>query len=232
MLGPKDNTVNIKDTRASYHHGDLRDALVETGIAMLERDNVETLSLRGIARAAGVSATAVYRHFPDKDSLLRAIAALGFKMMRERQSEAAAAAAVQGTPAAFAAVGAAYVAFALKHPAIFRLMFACAPPRDLFSIDRETLSGPLRILRDHVAALSPPDAPESAQTITAIRAWSLVHGMAVLALDHMIPNDPALIQAVIQGAGIGKGGGSGDQGRGAKPRGLDFQTLPNSKPCA
>ncbi len=61
-----DNSVNIK----SYHHGDLRSALVEEGLRLLAASDAEHLSLREIARNAGVSATAVYRHFPDKEALL------------------------------------------------------------------------------------------------------------------------------------------------------------------
>lgn len=194
--------MDIKTTKEkkSYHHGDLRGALLEAGMAMLEQAPHEELGLRKLAREVGVSATAVYRHFPDKESLLREIANQGFTMMGKMQAAAAAAVASQGGRASFAAVGAAYVRFALKHPAVFRLMFSSAPPQDLFSLKLEDVAGPLRALRQHVAALAPAGASEVDKKIISIRAWSLVHGLAVLALDRMILADDALIDAVIAGA--------------------------------
>jgi len=201
MLEPKDNTVNINPTAAKkpYHHGDLRDALIEAGMAMLDHHTTQELSLRQLARNAGVSATAVYRHFPDKDSLLRALAAKGFAMMGDQQSQAATAAAATSKTATFAAVGAAYVRFALSHPALFRLMFASAPPRDLFSLPDHDISEPLRLLRANVTAIAPPNTPAETQKIIAIRAWSLVHGLATLALDNIIPLDDAIIEGVVGG---------------------------------
>jgi AcrR family transcriptional regulator len=194
------NTVNIEKAARGYHHGDLRGALIEAGMGLLEQRHSQELALREVARAVGVSATAVYRHFPDKDALMRAIAARGFDMMGEMQAEAARA---HAGPAAFGAVGAAYVRFALKYPAVFRLMFSHAPPCDLFSIPEEELSGPLRMLRENAASLTPPDAPEAARRVVAIRAWALVHGLAVLLLDGMVAADDALIDSVIATAHMG-----------------------------
>jgi AcrR family transcriptional regulator len=180
-----------------YHHGDLRDALIEAGMRLLERQNSGELGLREVAREVGVSATAVYRHFPDKGALSRAIAGRGFALMGEMQEAAARRA--RGA-ASFAAVGGEYVRFARRYPAVFRLMFSCAPPRDLFSVPLAELSGPLRLLREHVAAVAPAGASEAARKVGAIRAWALVHGLAVLALDRMIAVDDALIDEVIGGA--------------------------------
>ena len=123
------NTVNIKKRR--YHHGDLRDALIEAGMALLEQRHAEPLGLREVARAVGVSATAIYRHFPDKDALLRAIAERGFARMGEMQL--AAARGLSGDDA-FAATGVAYVRFALRNPAVFRLMFSRPSRRNLFGL--------------------------------------------------------------------------------------------------
>jgi len=190
MLDSNDNTVNIKP----YHHGDLRDGLIEMGMKLLETRQSEGLGLREVAREVGVSATAVYRHFPDKEALLRAIAERGFAMMGELQVQASAG--LSG-PAAFAAVGAAYVRFALAYPAVFRLMFSSAPPRDLFALPLEELSGPMRLLRSHVAGLMPAAMPEAARKTAAITAWALVHGLAVLALDRMITLDDGMIEAVM-----------------------------------
>ncbi len=192
-----DNSVNIKirPVRSTYHHGALRDDLIECGMRLLEQRQSDDLSLREVAREAGVSATAVYRHFSDKTALLRAVAERGFALMAEMQETAARAA--EGK-AAFAAVGAAYVRFALQSPAVFRLMFASAPPRDLFTRPIEELSGPLRVLRSHVAKLTPPRMSDEARAVISIRAWSLVHGLAVLALSGMVEVDDRMIAAVIE----------------------------------
>jgi AcrR family transcriptional regulator len=198
-MPPDANSVNIKPPRRNYHHGDLRDALVDAGMRLLEQRESQELGLREVARAVGVSATAVYRHFPDKDALMRSIAARGFALLGDMQIEAAHAHPGAG---AFAAVGAAYVRFALRNPAVFRLMFSCAPPRDLFSLPEDALAAPLRLLREHVAGLMPAGEPEAARKVMAIRAWALVHGLAVLMLDHMVEADDALIDAVIAAADV------------------------------
>ena len=76
-MSENDNTVNMKNREGRYHHGDLRSALVEEGLAQLDTKAPEAVSLREIARNVGVSATAVYRHFPDKDALLAALCDVG-----------------------------------------------------------------------------------------------------------------------------------------------------------
>ncbi|OYV25064.1 MAG: hypothetical protein B7X08_07095 [Acidocella sp. 20-63-7] len=201
MVDSNDNTVNIcsagQTAPKTYHHGDLRGALVEAGMRLLEQRQSDDLGLREVAREVGVSATAVYRHFPDKQALLRALAERGFAMMGEMQ-----AAAMQGREgaAAFAAVGSAYVRFALRQPAVFRLMFSSAPPADLFDLPLVAVDGPMRILREQVAALVPPGRPEAVRKPAAIGAWALVHGLAMLALDGMITLDDEMIDAVVAGA--------------------------------
>src|SRR4051812_37531896 len=104
-------------TSTSYHHGDLRRALVEAAAGLLEDKGHEALSLREAARLAGVSHNAPYRHFADRDALLNAVAANGFNELGARMAEA------RGS-LGFRGVGEAYVAFALAHPRLFHLMFA------------------------------------------------------------------------------------------------------------
>ena len=198
------NAVNIENAEGdtasprAYHHGDLRDALVAAGMALLEQRTTQQLSLREVARAVGVSATAVYRHFPDKDALMRAMAGRGFAMLGEMQARAASG---LGQPAAFIAAGVAYVRFALSNPAVFRVMFSCPPPRDLFSEAPDEQAEPLQILRGNVAALVEPEAePASvheARKIASISAWALVHGLATLLLDGMVEASDAEISAIV-----------------------------------
>ncbi len=104
-----------------YHHGDLHEALVRTARKLLEKDGLEHLSLRGVARAAGVSPAAPYHHFADKHALLGAVAAEGFTQLREEML--ARMATVPDAAGRRDACGIGYVAFAVKNPALFRLMF-------------------------------------------------------------------------------------------------------------
>ncbi|NCU11199.1 MAG: TetR/AcrR family transcriptional regulator [Sphingomonadaceae bacterium] len=173
----------------SYHHGDLRAALVDAGLKALETTTIADLSLRQLARAVGVSATAVYRHFPDKQALMQALASEGIEQLGRYQQAAAAA----GSDAdAFGATGRAYVRFALANPALFRLIFGEC--RDVGqSIFGDNLASSL--LRDKALAATGGDDEAARQLM--IQAWALVHGLAMLMLDGQLPADEALIDRVI-----------------------------------
>lgn len=177
----------------TYHHGDLRSALVEAGLRALETTEIGDISLRQIARDVGVSATAVYRHFPDKRALLVALAGAGIDKLGEAQR--AAAESMGGGAGAFGATGRAYVRFALAHPALFRLIFTHLPPAG------ETVFGQslaARLLYDKAAAATGGDAQETRRLM--VQAWAVVHGLAMLMLDGQLPPDDALIDQVIDPA--------------------------------
>jgi AcrR family transcriptional regulator len=188
-----DNSVNMMSRR--YHHGDLRAALIEAGLAMLRERAADDVSLREIARAVGVSATAVYRHFPDKQALLDALAYEGMEALGRAQ-RAASDAAGGGEPG-FAASGATYVRFAVENPALFRLAFASAPPVSLMDAPPDKAGTAMRGLREDIARLLPPDIPEADRRAAALHAWSLVHGLAMLILDGQIAYDPHEIGRIL-----------------------------------
>lgn len=195
------NTVNIKKPKRAYHHGDLRAALLSAGLGLLSEGTADTLSLREVARRAGVSPTAVYRHFPDKQALLYALCQHGAEMLAHTQTAAQAAVLGVGgnSHAAFAASGQAYVRFALANPALFRLLMATQPPGGHFGANAAKVSQAMRLLQDNVGALLPPGATAAAQRIAAVQAWSTVHGMAMLMLDGQIPADEDLISSISSG---------------------------------
>jgi AcrR family transcriptional regulator len=198
---PRDaNTVNIETPKRGYHHGDLRVALIETGMRLIEFSDADQLSLRQVAREVGVSAAAVYRHFPDKDALLSALAHEGLDRLGAAQRQAAADAGygAQG----FNASGQTYVRFALKHPALFRMIMSHTPQIDHFAADADDVSSPMRWLRSSVAALAPKDATPEQLRSAALRSWSKVHGLAMLMLDGQIGADDDLIDSVIDGRDI------------------------------
>jgi AcrR family transcriptional regulator len=189
-----DNSVNIKKAGRTYHHGDLRSALIEAGLSLLQNCDADAVSLREVARMAGVSATAVYRHFPDKQALLYALCQRGVDQLAEAQRAAKAAAG--GGTAGFDATGQTYVRFALANPALFRLMMTTQAPTGHFAPDETLVSSAMRELRQNIAEQLPPGAPDDQRRIAAIHAWSLVHGMAMLMLDGQIPRDEALIASI------------------------------------
>src|SRR5688572_9314104 len=107
--------------RTAYHHGNLRQALVEAGLAHLESAEHGEISLRDLARQVGVSANAVCRQFADKEAVLAALAAEGFRRLRAAQT--AAETSNRDAADVLQAAGRGYVAFARANPALYRLMF-------------------------------------------------------------------------------------------------------------
>ncbi|MEA1674059.1 TetR/AcrR family transcriptional regulator [Nitrospirillum sp. BR 11163] len=160
--------------KAAYHHGNLRDALVRTALALLEESGVEALTLRAAARGAGVSAMAPYRHFADKADLLAAVAEQGYTDLRDRLAQADRAA---DPRRALVEQGVAYVLFALERPALFRIMFG-APVSGLMPSSPAADSA-YDILAARVVGLVPEEKREAA----VVAAWSLVHGLACLTVD-------------------------------------------------
>jgi AcrR family transcriptional regulator len=160
----------------SYHHGDLRAACLQAAIELLEENGSAGLSLRAVARRAGVSPTAPYRHYADRDALVSSVAAEGY---RELAITLAAAHPSPSTPDDLAAVAAAYVRFALDRPAMFRAMFA--EPCDPRSEERVAATA---AITEYVTALvrhAFPAVDDPAPLSTAV--WALVHGLAFLHLD-------------------------------------------------
>lgn len=184
-----------RDEKKTYHHGDLRAALVQEGLRLLEARHGDDIGLREVARAVGVSATAVYRHFPDKAALLRALAAEGLERLAAAQREAFDAAG--GGKAGFLATGRTYVRFALANPALFRLIFSNPPGQDLMTGAPDAVPEAFRMLRENAAFVAPRGANSEAVGIVALDAWAQVHGLAMLMLDGQIPPDDRLIDAVV-----------------------------------
>ncbi|TVY02745.1 TetR/AcrR family transcriptional regulator [Mycolicibacterium porcinum] len=159
----------------SYHHGDLPSALVQAALELLEEGGATELSLRAAARRAGVSTAAPYRHFADRDALLSAVAAVGY---RELATQLAAANPSPETPDDLADIAIAYVNFALQRPGLFRAMFAepCDPTSPERVAAGEAISEYLRSIVRQALPTSDPDAMANA-------VWALVHGLAFLHLD-------------------------------------------------
>lgn len=182
--------------RRSYHHGDLRPALIEAGLALLETRAADDLSLREVARAVGVSATAIYRHFPDKSALMTALAGEGLQRLAAAQRAAQVAAG--GGLAGFSATGAAYVRFALANPALFRLIFA--NPESIKLPPGKPDDDAMTLLRANAALLAEGGGGDA--QLIAMQAWAIAHGLAMLMLDGQVPVDDALIDRVVDAGAI------------------------------
>lgn len=119
--------MSTEAARKSHHHGRLRDSVIEFAMAEARRGEIESISMRDLSRQIGVSPAAVYRHFPDREAILRAVARAGFDLLADRFEAALPFASVaQDAEAAlerFQALSVAYVMFARDHYGLWRLMF-------------------------------------------------------------------------------------------------------------
>lgn len=171
-----------------YHHGDLRRALLDAALGLLaEPGGAGLLTLREVARRAGVSHAAPYRHFDSKEALLAEVAEEGFRRMREEMVQRVAG--LEAEPLRrHQQMGVGYVLFALRHPAHFRVMFG---PELKF--DQAGLQGAASaafgelvgsVVHCQEAGVMRPGAPLE----LALASWSLVHGLAQLAVDgRLVP---------------------------------------------
>lgn len=167
------STVNTS-ARSSYHHGDLRAALVRLATAKTAQGGPESVSLREIAREAAVSSSAAYRHFSSKDELLQAVQQVVLEALSERMQRALEGSGSTDPFHRLRASGRAYVRFAIEEPMLFRSMSSGFP------LPEGTWAGsPLGDLLDLVRAAL-PDHDEQEVTEQSVALWSMVHGFAIL----------------------------------------------------
>jgi AcrR family transcriptional regulator len=165
------------DTRP-YHHGDLSRALVEAASRLLAREGASALSLRAVAREAGVSAAAPYHHFKDKNELLAAVARLGFEQMGEAMHAAIKDA--ESPADRLNAVGVAYVSFARENTALYKVMYEAGRDRDSRSVSPAESEG-LALVMQSIRENAPPDAADIDVQLAQIAGWCAAHGLAEMA---------------------------------------------------
>lgn len=179
-----------KKPKQAYHHGELRESLLLAAVAVIAERGVAGLSLRECARRAGVSHAAPYRHFEDKDALLRAIAHQGFARLVEQGR--AAMEAHDAPRDRLDAYGVAYVRFAIAHPEHHRVMFTSEFEAGKDGKDGQvgqaekddTDPGAFDLLVEATSAV----LEDGADPLPAAFAfWSLVHGVSMLVLDGRVP---------------------------------------------
>jgi AcrR family transcriptional regulator len=166
--------MNAREPDRPYHHGELAPSLREAARAILEEEGLDALSLRSVARRAGVSHAAPYRHYPSREALLADVASDGLTQLR---SELAQAAAAPGDRAErIVHIGGAYLRFASRHAGLLRLMFGSELPN---RADFPGLAEATALIGEDIGrALGDPAA--------GLAAWAAMHGLALLILENVI----------------------------------------------
>lgn len=163
-----------KKREQPYHHGDLRNALLESARAILEQKGLKALTLRAVARKARVSHTAPYRHFPKLDALLVELSKEGFAELRD--GIAYAVPAPGAASERITAIGAAYMRFVAQRPALARLMFGTQ------FANRENYPE-LQTAADSIGVEISRAVGDMA---LGYAVWAAAHGLAMLALENVI----------------------------------------------
>jgi AcrR family transcriptional regulator len=175
-----------KKQAGRYHHGDLRRALVDEALRTIQTHGVDQLTLRGAGAKLGVSRTALYRHFSDKQALLAAVGREGFRMLRLALSDAWDRNG-KGRKG-FEAMGVAYVNFAVAHPSHYRVMFgrfieSCSKDPDFVG----EATAAFQVLVDSLVEQQKTGVIRRDDPILLARfIWSVVHGIAMLAIDGQL----------------------------------------------
>jgi AcrR family transcriptional regulator len=190
-----------------YHHGDLSRALVDAAQQLLERDGPNALSLRAVAREAGVSPAAPYHHFKDKSELLDAVAEQGWRKLNEALRAAPHG---DGAPRErMPEMGVAYVRFAREHPALYRLMYECSRNRAALPDHTNEKESAFHRVREGMIAsgVDPGDGMDLELAVAA--AWCGAHGLAEMAafkqfepLKEALGGEEAFLRGVFQHMGL------------------------------
>ena len=165
-----------------YHHGNLKEALVQAALDLIANKGPAGFTFAEAARSAGVSPAAPYRHFRDRDELLASVAQQGFEQF-ESQLTAAWDDGRPDTPTAFQRVGKAYLAFARENPAYYSAMFESGVPLEAnpaLLVASERAFAIIRAASERLVAMAPPGVPRPPAMMMALHIWSMSHGIASL----------------------------------------------------
>ena len=209
-----------------YHHGDLPRALLDAALRIVETQGREALTLRAVARLAGVSQAAPYRHFANKEALLAGVAEEGFRSLMSAMRESVQA--CGDIPLArLRAVGIGYVTFATSHPSHFRVMFGRdMADRSALPALRQVASDTLAMLVDAIADCQRAGLVRSEEPAAdlALTAWSSVHGLSALLLDGVLDRPVTDVAEMVTrdlflGLGVRQACASAMTGAGPRPTG-------------
>ena len=169
--------------KANYHHGDLRETLLQASYDLVAEKGAENFSLADACRLAGVSTAAPYKHFRDRDEVLALVVQRGFDEMSELSMAAVEKAGI-GTLAGISAMGKAYVQFAVENQRLFRLMFGQHPVlKRQEGVMDEGMCCFSRVI-EQVAIYCERNSVAGDPTAIAVRLWTFVHGASSLLIDE------------------------------------------------
>jgi AcrR family transcriptional regulator len=189
------HTVMAK--KHGYHHGDLRRALLQEAVRIIQKKGVDGLTLRVVGARLGVSRTALYRHFADKSALLEAVATEGFRMLRVELIEAWNGNGHNGS--AFEAMGMAYVRFAVANPSHYRVMFGGHVEADADSERAREGAGAFQALVDALLAQQTQGSVLAENTLRLAQyVWATVHGIAMHAIDGLIERQQTDLETFVR----------------------------------
>ncbi|WP_293904814.1 TetR/AcrR family transcriptional regulator [Phenylobacterium sp.] len=190
-----------------YHHGDLRRALVDAARRLLEAEGPSALSLRAVAREAGVSPAAPYHHFKDKAELLDAVAKEGWEILGSQMAEAKTSAAGMQQ---LTALGVAYVCFARDNPALYRVMYDAARDKEALPAEmQDNKASAYCMVRDTMVEHGADPTEEQHLELASAAAWCGAHGLAEMAgfkqFDHLkaeLGGERPFLEAVLSHMGL------------------------------
>lgn len=205
MKGGDMKTQAVLAEPKPYHHGDLRRALLRAAVVILEREGPSALSLRAVAREAGVSPAAPYHHFKDKSELLGAIAKEGFDKLKGVLAEAFATAGCDETRSA---LGVAYVEFSRAHPALYRVMWDSARNGEKMPEADPHEETAFDLVKQTLRAAAGGEISDLDLELTAIASWCAAHGLAEIStfaqfqpLKDALGGERAFLQGVLEHLG-------------------------------
>lgn len=188
-----------------YHHGDLRRALVDAAAQVLARDGPQALSLRAVAREAGVSPAAPYHHFKDKSDLLNALAEEGFHALGDALK-----AEFEADPDHnLSTMGLAYVKFARANPALYRVMYDSSRNEDAMPAkSHDKADGGFHLVREAMIRAGANPADEVGLELACIASWCTAHGLSEMTgfaqfkpLIEALGGEEAFVRGVLEHIG-------------------------------
>lgn len=179
----------IQSQKSNYHHGNVREELLDAGLVHLKNSDAESLSFREMARQIGVSGNAVYRHFESKDSFLAALAAKGFQHLQEEQNQA-----IQSAESQLQALkifGLTYINFAKNNRNLFALMFNPDLQKNEALELKEAVDSTYTRLQRLTASILGVSENDAQVEVLAMLCCSLVHGLSHLLLEGRLAESEA-----------------------------------------